>query len=134
MTNTMHCKQLYQDQLTNIFNRLVALQTKLMWVTTTPFMPRRLQNDTVVEDMNAIALKIVVPGIPVVDLYSAVTEKCGAVYTNCSICAEEPCTAHYNTEGMEMQAQILADAIAKALSLQTQKGRWPWQTLFLRTA
>ena len=52
MTNTSHCEQLYRDQLTTIFARLSALQTKLIWITTTPFMPHRLQNDTVVEDMN----------------------------------------------------------------------------------
>ena len=65
----------------------------------------------------AIAKKVVGPTTPVVDLYSAVTAKCGKEYTDCSICRKTPCSYHYNSEGMEMQAKIVADAISKQLAL-----------------
>jgi len=35
------CLSLYQQQLTNITSRLVATGSKVMYVTTTPFMPLR---------------------------------------------------------------------------------------------
>ena len=70
LTNGSHCEGLYTDQLSNVTARLVALKTKLLYVTTTPFMPLRLQGNTVVEDMNKIARDIMAPhNIPVVDLY-----------------------------------------------------------------
>ena len=59
MTNTSHCEALYRSQLTNITARLAALGTKLIYVTTTPFMPLRQQGNMVVEDMNKIARSVV---------------------------------------------------------------------------
>ena len=117
MTNSTRCEGLYRDQLTNITKRLAALGTKLLYISTTPYMPLRTQNNTVVEDMNSIAKEVVSPHIsaPIVDLYSAVTAKCGAVYQNCSICRKTPCSFHYNDEGMNAQAAIVAAAVKGAL-------------------
>lgn len=93
LTNSSHCEALYRAQLANVTSRLVDVGAKLLYVTTTPFMPLRTQGNTVVEDMNAIAREVVgAHSIPIVDLYKVVTDTCGAVYTNCSICRVEPCS------------------------------------------
>jgi lysophospholipase L1-like esterase len=116
MTDGTRCEGLYKDQLTNITRRLASLGTKVLFVTTTPFMPLRTQNNTVVEDMNAIAKAVVAPyAAGMVDLYSTVTAKCGAVYTNCSICDQEPCKFHYNADGWNELAAVVAAAIRSAL-------------------
>jgi hypothetical protein len=97
LSNSTHCEELYRAQLKNITSRLVASGSKLLWVATTPFMPLRRKGNTVVEDMNAIAAEVIKPhNIPIVDLYTVVTNVCGPVYTNCSICRVEPCSYHYN--------------------------------------
>jgi len=44
-----------------------------------------------------------------------VTDVCGPVYTNCSICRVEPCSYHYNPAGETAQAKVLAQAIAGLL-------------------
>ena len=46
LTNSSHCEGLYAQQLANITKRLVALNTKVMFVTTTPFMPLRTKGNT----------------------------------------------------------------------------------------
>ena len=98
--------------------RLAALGSKLLYVDTTPFMPRRLLNDTVVEDMNAIAREVVAPYVaaPVVSLYEEVTRTCGQVYTDCPICRLHPCKFHYDDEGENAQAAIVAAAIQAVLA------------------
>jgi hypothetical protein len=53
--STERCTNIYMDQLTNITERLIATGSKLGFLTTTPFMPLRIKNDTVVEDMNTKA-------------------------------------------------------------------------------
>jgi hypothetical protein len=35
----------------------------------------------------------------VFDLYSTVTQHCGAVYNDCDICKAHPCSYHYNPKG-----------------------------------
>eukprot|EP00746_Dinoflagellata_sp_MGD_P057883 gnl/MRDRNA2_/MRDRNA2_248702_c0_seq1.p1 gnl/MRDRNA2_/MRDRNA2_248702_c0~~gnl/MRDRNA2_/MRDRNA2_248702_c0_seq1.p1 ORF type:complete len:296 (+),score=30.22 gnl/MRDRNA2_/MRDRNA2_248702_c0_seq1:81-968(+) len=118
MTDTPHCLKLYRDQLTNITKRLVMLDTKLLYITTTPYMPYRTLNNTVVEDMNAIAKTLTEEfKIPNVDLYSYVTQTCGEVYRDCPICRMHPCSAHYNDVGMNAQAKIVAAAIQQELGL-----------------
>ena len=117
MDNSSRCEGLYREQLTNITERLAALGTKILYVDTTPFMPRRTVGDTVIEDMNAIAKEVVSPHVsaPIVDLYGYVTKTCGAVYTDCPICAVHPCTFHYDDVGMNAQAAIVAAAITSVL-------------------
>ena len=119
MDNSSRCEGLYREQLTNITKRLAALGTKIIFVDTTPFMPRRAIGSTVVEDMNAIAKTIVSPyiAVPIVDLYGYVTKTCGKLYTDCPICAVHPCTFHYDDVGMNAQAAMVAAAIESALSL-----------------
>ena len=64
-----HCLAVYQRQLLNITQRLVATGSKLQYALTTPFMPLRTANHTNVEDMNAAARKIMsAHRIPIVDL------------------------------------------------------------------
>jgi hypothetical protein len=119
MTNSPRCEGLYKAQLANITSRLSALGTKLLYVTTTPFMPLRTLNNTVVEDMNAIAKAVVAPHVvATVDLYSTVTATCGAVYTDCSICRKHPCSFHYDDDGENAQAAVVAAAIKSALATE----------------
>ena len=115
-SNDSYCEGLYRAQLTEIATRLNATGAQLIYATTTPFMPQRLLNNTCIEDMNSIARKVVKPfGATVVDLYKKVTDVCGSVYTNCSICAATPCDFHYKEPGREMLATAVAGAIRKLL-------------------
>ena len=113
MTNTSHCEGLYRDQLANITARLASLEpTKLIYFTTTPYMPLRTVGNTVVEDMNTIATDMMrARGIHVVDLYKTVTDHCGDIYADCSICRAHPCSFHYNDAGMTSQAAVVAASI-----------------------
>ena len=62
------------------------------------------------------------------DLYAVVTDRCGTVYKNCSICDDERkdhgpplncpdvvCGAHYVTAGWELLATATSNAIRAAL-------------------
>lgn len=70
LSDTTLCKALYEQQLNNITSRLMATGAKLLYVATTPFMPLRTKNITIVEDLNIIASAIMdAHDIPVVDLY-----------------------------------------------------------------
>lgn len=122
MTNTTYCEDLYKAQLTNITTRLSNLGSKLVYMTTTPFMPRRLLNNTVVEDMNAIARTVMdAHNITVLDLYGLVASYCGPIpYVDCDICDVHPCTFHYNDDGENMQAKLIAKTILRELN-QTSK-------------
>jgi lysophospholipase L1-like esterase len=107
----------YTAQLEAIADRLVATKSKLLYVATTPFMPADNTGNPVIHELNKRALAVAkARGIPYVDVYSRVTDKCGALYTNCSICALSPCTFHYNDAGYEWIAEPLAAAILKANS------------------
>jgi hypothetical protein len=56
-------------------------------------MPYATKGDPIVQELNAVAMKITqARGIPYVDLYTRVTDKCGTIYTTCPICALSPCT------------------------------------------
>jgi len=101
----------------------------------TPFMPEKYlnpsrPNDPVldprndVEIKNALAVKTVREhGVTVIDdLYTAVTDVCGKVYKNCSLCDDEStyhpqgaCGYHYSAQGWELLANQTASYIAKAL-------------------
>ena len=84
----------YSAQLTAVTTKLQGTGAKLLYVATTPFMPYTSLGDPVVSKLNQLAQAIMEPRqIPVVDLWSHVVAKCGPVpYTNCSICAREPCS------------------------------------------
>eukprot|EP01079_Euglenida_sp_SAG-EU17-18_P009114 gene9115-1637_t len=115
MTNTSQCEDLYRSQLTNITTRLRATGAKLLYLTTTPYMPLRQKGNMVVEQMNNIARSVVAGHAQIVDLYKTVTDTCGAVYNDCPICRMHPCSYHYNDQGMSAQAGVVADAISSAL-------------------
>ena len=93
LENTDANKAFYAAALTNFTHilRSAQPQAKVAFVTTTPFMPLRFFNNTIVEDLNVIARSIMGPlGIPVIDTYAAVVAHCGAVYSSCDICDAEP--------------------------------------------
>ena len=81
-------------------------------------MPLRLLNNTVVEDLNAIANVVMAArGIPVLDLYALVTDHCGAVpYEDCDWCRKHPCSYHYNRDGETPQAAYIAGTIRTMLA------------------
>ena len=81
------------------------------------------QND--VEAKNALAVKTVkAHGVTVIDdLYTAVTDVCGKVYRNCSLCDDESqyhpqgeCGFHYSPAGWELLANQTASYIAAAMA------------------
>ena len=113
LDNATAAESEYMEQLVNITTRLQATGAQLLYITTTPYMPLRLLNNTVVEDLNAIANVVMAArGVPVLDLYTLVTDHCGAVpYEDCDWCRKHPCSYHYNAEGMEAQAKAVAQAI-----------------------
>ena len=81
-------------------------------------MPLRLLNNTVVEDLNAIASVVMAANaIPVLDLYTLVTDHCGAVpYEDCDWCRKHPCSYHYNQNGETPQAAYIAGTIRTMLA------------------
>eukprot|EP00658_Telonema_sp_P-2_P021523 TRINITY_DN18574_c0_g1_i1.p1 TRINITY_DN18574_c0_g1~~TRINITY_DN18574_c0_g1_i1.p1 ORF type:complete len:213 (+),score=35.10 TRINITY_DN18574_c0_g1_i1:282-920(+) len=132
----------YTSQLANLTDRLRATEAKLQYHLTTPMMPKCCdgaplnpagegaprphcaRNETqnlyncngVVSELNQRAVRIVHDrGIPVVDLYRAVTDVCGGTYVNCSICRKTPCSYHYTAEGYVMLAKPIAAAMRAAL-------------------
>eukprot|EP00928_Gymnodinium_smaydae_P082828 TRINITY_DN66106_c0_g1_i1.p1 TRINITY_DN66106_c0_g1~~TRINITY_DN66106_c0_g1_i1.p1 ORF type:complete len:381 (-),score=24.16 TRINITY_DN66106_c0_g1_i1:137-1279(-) len=113
LANSAKCKVLYYYQLARIMKRLVSLNTKLLYILTTPSMPHLTQGNRIVETINVIASRVARDHrIPVMDLYATVTEVCGDVYTDCKICNSHPCNFHYDVEGHK----VLANAVAKAIS------------------
>lgn len=120
LDNSSRCESLYHDQLLNITTRLAALKTKMLYITTTPYMPLRTIGNMAVEDMNSIAGKMATENkIPILDLYSSVTDVCGKVYTDCKICRKTPCSYHYNNDGETMQGKIIAQSIRQMLTPAT---------------
>lgn len=92
LDNSSTAEATYAQLLANFTTRLLAEETKVMFVTTTPYMPARWFGDMVVEQLNALAVAIMAKAaVPVADLYSHVTAYCGAVYMNCSICDDGAC-------------------------------------------
>ena len=105
---------------------------RLLYVTTTPQMQFRVHGNTVVEDLNALALPIMAARkIEVVDLYSHVTAFCGNVYSNCSLCDDEwspatnvTCGYHYSPEGWTYLASFMAPIyMRKIAEITTTAGR-----------
>jgi hypothetical protein len=106
---------------------IVATGAKLIYATTTPFMPMTTIGDDVVADLNSIARDVIKgKSIGLLDLHEVVMETCSpppahtAPYTNCSICRREPCSYHYNSIGETAQGKAVAAAmrplVAEALA------------------
>lgn len=111
----------YSSQLEQIVSELHKLQpqAKLIWATTTPFMPKKTVGNFAVEEQNAIAAKIMAANsIPSVDLYARVIARCGELYTKCDICDDESryhpdcyCGYHYTSAGFAYISQAVSAAI-----------------------
>ena len=132
LSNSTRCETEYEQQLANITSRLAAASgmaplpvpagahSKIGFVLTTPFMPLRLLNNTVVEDMNALQVAACAKNnIPTVDLYGAVAAHCGPIpYVDCDICRKHPCSYHYNSDGEKLQAKLVTAAFRAILAKQ----------------
>ena len=68
---------------------------------------------TVVDFLSGGAESVMVAkGVPVLDLYTLVTDHCGAVpYEDCDWCRKHPCSYHYNPQGETPQAAYIAGTI-----------------------
>jgi hypothetical protein len=135
LDNATAAEEEYATLLTNFTDYLINVTanmkgklgkpTRLMYITTTPYMPDRVVGNTVVEDLNARAIAIMQSrGIPIADLYHRVTSFCGPVYYNCSICDNEwnpatntTCGYHYNPQGWEYLAEFLAPVVSNLVGL-----------------
>jgi hypothetical protein len=79
LVNTETAKDEYRSELLEISLRLSLLMPhdKLIYATTTPYMKDKLQNNSIVEDLNDIAKDILqkhfVASIDMLDLYKVVT-------------------------------------------------------------
>jgi hypothetical protein len=109
----------------------------MMYVATTPFMPADNKGDPVVHELNARALAVVTArGIPFIDLYTRVTDKCGDLYTNCSICAVSRLPVHLATTttaqatGYEWIAAPLVAATSRTLLLSQASDLDPLRSEF----
>lgn len=102
----------YEQQLKDIAQQLRQYSARQLYALTTPYMPDKTKGIDIVQELNARAESVMKElGIPVVDLYTAVTDVCGKVYTDCSICRKSPCSYHYTPEGYQVIAKTLAPAI-----------------------
>ena len=116
LDNSTEAEQQYAEDLQNITSRLVATGSKIVYALTTPFMPDKLQGNSVVQQLNAIANGIMArQSVPTVDLYSRVTAKCGVTYKTCPICRKSPCSYHYTPQGYEWISAPLVAAIRQQL-------------------
>lgn len=116
LDNSTAAEAVYKQQLTNITERLAATGAKLLYATTTPFMPDTLVGNNVVDDLNKIALDVVAPyKMPIVDLHKLVTDHCGEKYSDCDWCRVHPCSYHYNPTGETVQGEMVAAAFKAVL-------------------
>jgi hypothetical protein len=111
LDNSSTAEAKYRTELTNITARLVATGAKLIYATTTPFMPDTTKGNHVVDDLNQIAREVIAgKGIQLLDLHKLVTDHCGMVYEDCDWCRRTPCSYHYNPTGETAQGQAVAAA------------------------
>lgn len=118
MDNSTSGEATYRKQLTNITTRLLATKSKLIYATTTPFMPYASVGNNVVAELNKIALEIMAPypnRIEILDLHKVVTDHCGLNYTTCDWCRKEPCSFHYNALGEAAQGLAVAEKFREML-------------------
>tara|TARA_B100000780_G_C21037287_1_gene416059 strand:+ start:217 stop:1038 length:822 start_codon:yes stop_codon:yes gene_type:complete len=111
MDNSTSGEATYKKQLTNITNRLLATTSKLIYATTTPYMPYASIGNNVVAELNEIARGIMTPHsdrIEILDLHKVVTDHCGNNYTTCDWCRKTPCSYHYNDVGETAQGLAVA--------------------------
>jgi hypothetical protein len=124
--NGLHDDQdLYRERLTNLTGRLQASGARLLYALTTPNMRQATASEPalVVERLNALAAQVMQRARPqqpgIVDLYSVVTAHCGAFYTDCDWCNEEPCHLHYKADGYHALANAVATAMEAELNISS---------------
>ena len=131
LDNSSAGREMYEAQLSNITKRLLVAGKKVLYASTTPFMPDYTQGNHIVEELNVIASKVMnASAIPVVDLYGTVVKQCGPLpYKSCSICRKDPCSYHYTPQGYELLAAQVMAAIKHALDMRTwcnqRNTSWP---------
>jgi hypothetical protein len=129
--NSSSAEATYEALLTNFTLRLKQTGSKLLYVSTSPFMPARWFGDNAVEDMNAIAQRIMAAqGIPYADTYSQIVDYCApdgsGKYTGCDLCDNETalwpngppgsfCGYHYVPKGYDLIVSYLAPIISALL-------------------
>lgn len=143
--NTSDELKAYAANLGRFTDTLKSTGAKLIYATMTPYMPEKYlnpsrPNDPVldprndVETKNALAVKTVkAHGVTAIDdLYTAVTDVCGKVYRNCSLCDDESsghpqgaCGFHYSPAGWQLLANQTASFIAAALTKELGQPA-PW--------
>ena len=103
--------------MADITQQLLRNTHKLIYATTTPYMPARIHNNTIVDDLNHLARQVMRDheNIDVLDLYHVVTKHCGAVYEQCDWCAKRPCSFHYNGAGSAALGEHVAAALKSGL-------------------
>jgi hypothetical protein len=111
-------KATYKRQLTNITTRLNATKAKLIYALTTPFMPAFTSGNTIVPELNQIAMDVMklFSNIEILDLYTLVTNHCGTNYTTCDWCRVEPCSYHYNSLGETAQGLAVGKKFRQVLN------------------
>ena len=130
--NSTAGEALYEKELTNITTRLLATGAKLIFATTTPYMPDTTVGNPVVAELNAIARNVIKgKGIVLLDLHKVVMDTCSpapahtAPYVDCKICRRHPCSYHYNSIGETAQGESVAAAmrplVAEALASRELK-------------
>ena len=131
LDNSTAAEALYAAALANFTSglKIKQPQAKLVYISTTPFMPQEYYGNMAVVDLNAIAQRIMAAnGIPYLDLYHHITARCGARYSACDICDDEPaawptgappgshCGYHYTPAGYAYITAFLAPAFRALLS------------------
>ena len=102
----------YEENLRTIVAKLKATGAKLIWASTTPvpegdLKPKRLNEDVIA--YNAAALRVMEEnGVAVDDLYGLAMPQLEKI--------QRPVNVHFHTEGSNVLAQQVAEAIAKALA------------------
>lgn len=116
LSNDTKSQDEYATLLGGVSDRLMKTGATLMYGLTTPFMPLSSKGEMVAERLNSLAAQNMWKRkIPIVDLYTVVTQHCGAVYQDCDWCKIHPCSYHYNGNGYEALAEVVSYAIRKAL-------------------
>ena len=94
----------------------------VQYALTTPYMPMEVNaSDPIIAELNERASAVMTRrGVPVIDLYSRVKEKCGQTYVSCPGFCDSAgpggtCTFHYTPAGYAWIAQPIVDGITKLL-------------------
>jgi hypothetical protein len=132
--NSTEALATWAEQLADFTRLIQATQPSatLVYGTMTPYMPEKFDDRPSAarfdqEEKNALAVATVLSsGVKRIhDLYKVVTDRCGTIYKDCSICDDESrhhpscpdvkCGYHYTREGWDLLAESTANTIVAAL-------------------